>query len=80
MGSGVRISGTDTPDGTGGCGHVLYPTPAVGIRTVTGRQQRQLDAWLTILCHALLPIMPVIVANRVGFEPSPLGANGGNAG
>lgn len=61
-----------------GADMLLYPT-AIGWDPDDdeAEQQRQLDAWLTIQrAHAIANGVPVIVANRVGFEPSPLGASG----
>lgn len=57
---------------------LLYPT-AIGWdpEDDDAEKQRQLDAWQTIQrAHAIANGVPVLVANRVGFEPSPLGASG----
>lgn len=52
---------------------LLYPT-AIGWDPDddSEEQQRQLDAWITIQrAHAVANGIPVLVANRVGFEASP---------
>lgn len=57
---------------------LLYPT-AIGWEPADdeAEKQRQLDAWLTIQrAHAVANGIPVLVANRTGFEPSP-GGDGG---
>jgi N-carbamoylputrescine amidase len=54
---------------------LLYPT-AIGWNPAdaTDEQARQRDAWVTIQrAHAVANGVPVIVANRVGFEPDPIG-------
>jgi len=53
---------------------LLYPT-AIGWDTTDTKaeQQRQLDAWIIAQrAHGVSNGLPVVVANRVGFEPSPL--------
>lgn len=58
---------------------LIYPT-AIGWDPVDDEdeKQRQLEAWITIQrSHAIANGIPVLSANRVGFEPSPsTGANG----
>lgn len=52
---------------------LIYPT-AIGWDPDDdeNEQDRQLDAWLTIQrAHAVANGIPVLVANRTGFEPSP---------
>jgi len=52
---------------------LLYPT-AIGWDPADNQaeQARQLDAWITIQrAHAIANHLPVMVANRVGFEPNP---------
>lgn len=52
---------------------LLYPT-AIGWDRGddAAEQQRQLDAWLTVQrAHAIANGLPVLVANRTGFEPGP---------
>ena len=52
---------------------LIYPT-AIGWdpRDEKGEQQRQLDAWVTVQrSHAVANGIPVLSANRVGFEPDP---------
>jgi N-carbamoylputrescine amidase len=52
---------------------LLYPT-AIGWERGddAAEQQRQLDAWLTVQrAHAIANGLPVLVANRTGFEPGP---------
>ena len=52
---------------------LLYPT-AIGwdLRDDAAEQQRQRDAWITIQrAHAVANGIPVLVANRTGFEASP---------
>ncbi len=54
---------------------LLYPT-AIGWnpRDEPEEQQRQRDAWITIQrAHAVANGLPVLVANRVGFEADPSG-------
>ncbi|HBG06909.1 MAG: acyltransferase [Geobacteraceae bacterium GWC2_58_44] len=58
---------------------LIYPT-AIGWdpRDDKGEKQRQLDAWVTIQrSHAVANGIPVLSANRVGFEPDPSGAGAG---
>lgn len=57
---------------------LLYPT-AIGWDPGddVGEQQRQLDAWITIQrAHAVANGLPVLVANRTGFEQSPVDESG----
>ena len=57
---------------------LLYPT-AIGWdpNDSSDEQQRQLDAWITIQrAHAVANGVPVLVANRTGFEASPAGDSG----
>ncbi|MDX1803642.1 MAG: carbon-nitrogen hydrolase [Alcanivorax sp.] len=57
---------------------LLYPT-AIGWdrNDEPAEQQRQLDAWITIQrAHGIANGLPVLVANRTGFEQSPVD-NGG---
>jgi len=52
---------------------LLYPT-AIGWNPAddTAEQTRQRDAWITIQrAHAVANGLPVLVANRTGFEPDP---------
>ncbi len=54
---------------------LLYPT-AIGWNPddAEDEQTRQRDAWVTIQrSHAIANGLPVLVANRVGFEPDPQG-------
>jgi N-carbamoylputrescine amidase len=54
---------------------LLYPT-AIGWNPndTDEEKTRQRDAWVTIQrAHAVANGVPVIVANRVGFEPDPIG-------
>jgi len=54
---------------------LLYPT-AIGWNPADPKdeQARQRDAWVTIQrSHAVANGLPVVVANRVGFEPDPSG-------
>ena len=54
---------------------LLYPT-AIGWNPTDSKdeQARQRDAWVTIQrSHAVANGLPVLVANRVGFEPDPSG-------
>jgi N-carbamoylputrescine amidase len=54
---------------------LLYPT-AIGWnpQDPTEERGRQRDAWVTIQrAHAVANGLPVLVANRVGFEPDPTG-------
>ena len=57
---------------------LLYPTAIGWDRTDDPEEQsRQLDAWITVQrAHAVANGLPVVVANRTGFEPGPQG-NGG---
>ena len=57
---------------------LLYPTAIGWDRTDEPEEQnRQLDAWITVQrAHAVANGLPVMVANRTGFEPGPDG-NGG---
>jgi N-carbamoylputrescine amidase len=57
---------------------LLYPT-AIGWdpRDTADEQARQNDAWVTIQrAHAIANHLPVMVANRVGHEPCPMGGSG----
>lgn len=57
---------------------LLYPT-AIGWdpNDDQGEQQRQLDAWITIQrAHGVANGLPVLVANRTGFEQSPADGSG----
>ncbi len=58
---------------------LLYPT-AIGWNPddPQDEKERQRDAWITIQrSHAVANGLPVIVANRVGFEPDPCGQTKG---
>lgn len=58
---------------------LIYPT-AIGWdpRDDQAEQQRQLDAWITVQrSHAVANGIPVLCANRVGFEPDPSGVGAG---
>jgi N-carbamoylputrescine amidase len=58
---------------------LIYPT-AIGWdpRDEPAEQQRQLDAWVTVQrSHAVANGIPVLCANRVGFEPDPSGTGAG---
>ncbi len=58
---------------------LLYPT-AIGWNPEddAAEQQRQRDAWITIQrAHAIANGLPVMVCNRVGFEPDPSGHTAG---
>jgi N-carbamoylputrescine amidase len=57
---------------------LLYPTAIGWDRSDDpDEQSRQLDAWITVQrAHAVANGLPVLVANRTGFEPGPDG-NGG---
>lgn len=61
---------------------LIYPT-AIGWETSESEEDRRLmlDAWITIQrSHAVANGVPVITANRVGFEPAPVGMGcGGEA-
>ena len=57
---------------------LLYPT-AIGWdpSDVDGEKQRQLNAWITIQrAHGIANGLPVLVANRTGFEQSPVDNSG----
>ena len=57
---------------------LLYPT-AIGWDQSDDpeEQARQLDAWITVQrAHAVANGLPVVVANRTGFEPAPDGDGG----
>ena len=59
---------------------LLYPT-AIGWNPQDphAEQQRQREAWVTIQrAHAVANGLPVLVANRVGFEPDPSGQLSGS--
>jgi N-carbamoylputrescine amidase len=59
---------------------LLYPT-AIGWNPADPKdeQARQRDAWVTIQrAHAVANGLPVVVANRVGFEPDPCGQTQGS--
>ena len=59
---------------------LLYPT-AIGWNPTDPKdeQARQRDAWVTIQrAHAVANGLPVVVANRVGFEPDPSGQTKGS--
>jgi N-carbamoylputrescine amidase len=52
---------------------LLYPT-AIGANPAdaTDEQERQREAWITVQrAHAVANGLPVLVANRIGFEPDP---------
>lgn len=58
---------------------LLYPT-AIGWveEDAADEQARQRDAWITVQrAHAVANGLPVMVANRVGFEQDPSGVSGG---
>ena len=57
---------------------LLYPTAIGWDRTdEQDEQQRQLDAWITIQrAHGIANGLPVLVANRCGFEQSPADESG----
>jgi len=58
---------------------LIYPT-AIGWdpRDAEAEQQRQLDAWVTVQrSHAVANGIPVLAANRVGFEMDPSGVGAG---
>ncbi len=58
---------------------LIYPT-AIGWdpRDEPAEQQRQLDAWITVQrSHAVANGIPVLAANRVGFEADPSGVGAG---
>jgi N-carbamoylputrescine amidase len=59
---------------------LLYPT-AIGWNPADppDEQQRQREAWVTIQrSHAVANGLPVLVTNRVGFEPDPCGQTKGS--
>jgi N-carbamoylputrescine amidase len=59
---------------------LLYPT-AIGWNPADPKdeQARQRDAWVTIQrSHAVANGLPVVVANRIGFEPDPCGQTKGS--
>ena len=58
---------------------LLYPTAIGWDPTDTvAEQQRQIDAWVTIQrSHAIANLIPVVVCNRVGFEPDSSGMTKG---
>lgn len=58
---------------------LFYPTAIGWDKTDTiDEQKRQQDAWQVIQrSHAVANSVPVIVANRVGFEPSPIAGDAG---
>jgi N-carbamoylputrescine amidase len=59
---------------------LLYPT-AIGWNPADPKdeQARQRDAWITIQrSHAVANGLPVVVTNRVGFEPDPCGQTKGS--
>ena len=58
---------------------LLYPTAIGWDRTDSkDEQERQFDAWQTIQRgHAVANSLPVMVANRTGFEPSPVAGDPG---
>jgi len=57
---------------------LLYPTAIGWERSDTeDEKNRQRDAWLlSHRGHAVANGLPVLACNRVGYEPSPLGATG----
>ena len=57
---------------------LLYPTAIGWDRSDDPEEQnRQLDAWITVQrAHAVANGLPVLVANRTGFEPGPDGSGG----
>ena len=61
-----------------GAGMLLYPT-AIGWdrEDDPDEQQRQLEAWMTVQrAHGIANGLPVLVANRTGFEAGPDGSAG----
>lgn len=62
-----------------GADMLFYPTAIGWDRTDTDEeQQRQFGAWQTIQrAHAVANSLPVVVANRTGFEPSPVAGDPG---
>jgi N-carbamoylputrescine amidase len=64
----------------GGADLLVYPT-AIGWDPLESPEERSLmlDAWLTIQrSHAIANALPVVSANRVGFESAPDAPSGGN--
>lgn len=62
-----------------GADFLVYPT-AIGWNPDdnSGEQERQRDAWVTIQrAHAIANGIPVLVANRTGFEASPIPGESG---
>jgi N-carbamoylputrescine amidase len=62
-----------------GADMLIYPT-AIGWdpRDEEAEKQRQLDAWITVQrAHAVANGIPVLSANRVGFEADPSGVGAG---
>ena len=61
---------------------LIYPTAVGWDRSdLQDEQRRQLDAWLTVQRgHAVANGVPVLAANRVGFEPAPDGGGDGGGG
>ena len=58
---------------------LVYPT-AIGYAAAddTAEQQRQREAWTTVMRgHAVANGLPVVAVNRVGFEPDPSGQTPG---
>lgn len=62
-----------------GADMLFYPTAIGWDRNDSAEEQkRQFDAWQTIQrSHAVANSLPVIVANRMGFEPSPVAEDEG---
>lgn len=62
-----------------GADMLFYPTAIGWDKTDTPEEQaRQLGAWQTIQrAHAVANALPVVVANRTGFEPSPIDGDPG---
>ncbi|MGV6808301.1 MAG: carbon-nitrogen hydrolase [bacterium] len=63
-----------------GADYLLYPT-AIGWdpQDAPDEQKRQLNAWQTIQrAHAIANHLPVLVANRSGFEADPSGVSAGS--
>ncbi|OGH63310.1 MAG: acyltransferase [Candidatus Lindowbacteria bacterium RIFCSPLOWO2_12_FULL_62_27] len=58
---------------------LVYPS-AIGWEPAdeAGEKERQIDSWVTVQRgHAIANGIPVMAANRVGFEPNPLGGSEG---
>ena len=56
---------------------LVYPT-AIGYSDTPDEQERQREAWTTVQRgHAVANGLPVVTANRVGFEPDPSGQTKG---